>query len=66
MRCFWSPTASWLPTYERSVWTPEDASNVPAVEPSLADAKPAEAVEVQGVFGGLMGKATNIYVQMIV
>ena len=61
-----SPILYWLPTYEPSVRTRQDASNVPAVEPSLPDAKPAEAVEVQGVFGGLVGKATNIYVQMIV
>ena len=29
-----------------SVRTPQDASNEPAVEPSLADPKPAEATEV--------------------
>ena len=47
----------------RSVRTPQDASNEPAVEPPLADAKPAEAaeaVEVPWEFAGLMGKATNI------
>ena len=41
----------------------QDASNEPAVEPSLADLKPeeaTEAVEVPWIFGGLMRKATDI------
>ena len=41
----------------------QDASNVPAVEPPLADSKPeeaTEAVEVPWIFGGLMRKATDI------
>ena len=54
-----SPIFYWLPTYEPSVRTRQDASNVPAVEPSLPDAKPAEAVEVPWIFGELMGKAAN-------
>ena len=59
-----SPTLSWLPTYQRSVRAPQDASNVPAVEPSLADAKPAdatEAVEVPWTCGWIMRTATNEY-----
>ena len=53
-------TLSWLPACQRSVWTPQDASNVPAVEPALADAKPAEAteaVEVPWTCGRPMRKA---------
>ena len=56
------PRLYWLPTCERSIRTRQDASNVPAVEPSLADAKPAdaaEAVEVPWTCGRLMRNATN-------
>ena len=55
-----SATLSWLPAYQRSVRTPQDASNVPAVEPALADANPAEAteaVEVPWTCGRPMRKA---------
>ena len=60
-------TSSWLPTYEPSVRTRQDASNVPTLEPSLADAKPSEAteaVEVPWTCGRLMRKATNDGIKM--